>query len=99
LLTYNICPLLRHIDQIVKKVSGEPSLRSFFDEAYYSQELKMRKPEIEIYEHVLKQHQLDPALTLFLDDNLANLQGAEKTGIKTFQVEHPDKMMALFHEP
>ena len=90
---------LRHIDKIVKTVSGEPALHSFFDEAYYSHVLKMRKPEIEIYEHVLKQHQLDPALTLFLDDNLANLQGAEKTGIKTFQVEHPDKMMALFHEP
>ncbi len=38
-------------------------------------------------------------IALFLDDNLANLQGAEKTGIQTFQVEHPDKMMALFHEP
>jgi putative hydrolase of the HAD superfamily len=90
---------LRHFNKIVNTVSGEPSLRSFFDEAYYSHVLKMRKPDREIYEHVLKQHQLNPAFTLFLDDNLPNLQGAEITGIKTFHVQHPDLMMSLFHEP
>ena len=88
-----------YFNKIVKTVSGEPGLRSFFDEAYYSHVLKMRKPDREIYEHVLKQHQLNPEFTLFLDDNLANLQGAEKTGIKTFHVQHPQLMMSLFHEP
>ena len=89
---------LPNFDRIVKTVSGEPTLRSFFDEAYYSHVLKMRKPEKEIYEHVLKQHQLNPEFTLFLDDNLPNLQGAAETGIKTFHVQHPHLMMSLFHE-
>jgi putative hydrolase of the HAD superfamily len=90
---------LPFLNKIVKTVSGEPALDSFFEKAYYSHLLKMRKPEKEIYEHVLRQHQLQPELTLFLDDNLPNLRGAEATGIKTFHVQHPDRMMSLFHEP
>ena len=90
---------LPNFDKIVKTVCDDPGLRSFFDEAYYSHVLKMRKPDREIYEHVLKQHQLNPAFTLFLDDHLPNLQGAEETGIKTFHVQHPNLMMSLFHEP
>jgi len=82
---------VRRIDQIVKVASGEPSLRSFFDEAYYSQELKMRKPEIEIYEHVLKRHQLDPALTLFLDDNLPICKGRKKQVSKHFRLSTPTR--------
>jgi putative hydrolase of the HAD superfamily len=85
-----------YINNIVKTVSGEPALGSFFEEAYYSHVLKMRKPEKEIYEHVLKQHQLVPEFTLFLDDNLLNLKGAEATGIKTFHVQRPQLMMSLF---
>src|SRR5258706_3576216 len=90
---------LRRIDKIVEAASGEPTLRSYFVEAYYSHLLKMRKPDKEIYEHVLKQNQLVPEFTLFLDDNLPNLNGAAETGIKTFHVQHPQSMMSLFHEP
>jgi len=90
---------LPYLHKIVKTVSGEPGLGSFFEKDYYSHVLKMRKPDKEIFEHVLKQHQLIPEYTLFLDDNLSNLQGAAETGIKTFHVQHPDRMMALFHEP
>jgi HAD superfamily hydrolase (TIGR01509 family) len=88
-----------HLDYFGRTVtteSGEPALGSFFEKAYYSHLLKMRKPDKEIFEHVLKQHQLVPEFTLFLDDNLANLQGARETGIKTFHVQHPDRMMELF---
>jgi FMN phosphatase YigB (HAD superfamily) len=87
---------LPYLNKIVNTASGEPGLGSFFEEAYFSHILKMRKPDKEIYLHVLKQHQLIPEFTLFLDDNLPNLQGAAETGIKIFHVQHPDRMMALF---
>lgn len=88
-----------HVDYFNKTVTtetGEPALGSYFEKAYYSHVLKMRKPDKEIFGHVLHQHQLIPERTLFLDDNLANLQGAMQTGIKTFHVQHPDRMMELF---
>ena len=87
---------LDHFNKTVTTESGEPALGSFFEKAYYSHVLKMRKPDKEIFEHVLKQHQLVPEVTLFLDDNLDNLQGAREAGIKTFHVQHPDRWMALF---
>ncbi|MFZ6000023.1 MAG: HAD family hydrolase [Bacteroidota bacterium] len=82
----------------VHNLTQQPSLDSLFDRAYYSHEMKMRKPDTEIYEYVLKQHNLAPHETLFLDDNLSNLEGAQKVGIKTFHVQHPDLIFTLFNE-
>jgi putative hydrolase of the HAD superfamily len=56
----------------------------------------MRKPDHEIYHHVLQENGLDPGDTLFLDDNLSNLQGAREVGIQTFHVEHPDLIFTVF---
>jgi HAD superfamily hydrolase (TIGR01509 family) len=39
---------------------------------------------------------LNPTHTIFLDDNLANLKGAEDCGINTFHVQHPDLIFTLF---
>jgi glucose-1-phosphatase len=72
------------------------SLSSYFDALYYSHLLKMRKPEPEIFRHVIRQNKLEPNLTLFLDDNLNNLAGAAETGLRTFHVQSPEEMMMLF---
>jgi HAD superfamily hydrolase (TIGR01509 family) len=87
---------LQSFNKTILAVSGEPDLQAFFEHAHYSHVLKMRKPDLEIFEHVLKQHHLNPEHTMFLDDNLSNLQGASNAGIKTFHVVDPEKMMALF---
>jgi glucose-1-phosphatase len=90
---------VRHFNQIVKSVTGQNTLDAYFDKIYYSHVLKMRKPEKEIYQHVLRSHQLVASETLFLDDNLSNLEGAQAVGIKTFHVQHPDLIFTLFNEP
>jgi len=87
---------VRCFDGIVKSVLQDSSLADFFEVAYYSNELKMRKPDKEIFLHVLHQHQLAPEQTLFLDDNVSNLEGAAAAGIKTFHVEHPAMILSLF---
>jgi len=87
---------LQHFNQMVKLNTGHGSLEPLFDKAYFSHELKMRKPDLEIFEYVLAQHNMAPHETLFLDDNLINLEGAKKLGIKTFHVSHPDLILTLF---
>lgn len=87
---------LQCFNKIVKGVTGQSSLDSFFDQAHYSHLMKMRKPDREIYEFVLAQHGLAPHETLFLDDNVSNLEGASEAGIKTFHVQHPDLIFTLF---
>jgi putative hydrolase of the HAD superfamily len=56
----------------------------------------MRKPDEEIYEHVIRENQLIPSQTLFLDDYGINLEGARKTGLQTFHVQHPQSVLELF---
>lgn len=55
----------------------------YFDRAYYSHLMGLRKPHREIYETVLNDHQLRPDQLLFIDDNADNIAGANALGIKT----------------
>lgn len=87
---------LHCFNNIVKSACGEESLEPYFDKVYYSHQLKMRKPDIEIFSHVLKENNLIAGETLFLDDNLVNLKGATQAGIQTFHVQHPDMLFSLF---
>lgn len=80
----------------IKQLTGKDCIDHYFDHAYYSHLIKMRKPSVEIYEHVLSNHHLLPHETLFLDDNKDNLVGANKAGIKTFHVETPNLIFSLF---
>ncbi len=57
----------------------------FFEVAYYSHLMGQRKPEPRIFQTLIDTHALDPKRTLFLDDNLHNLEGAQSVGL---QVKH-----------
>ncbi len=56
---------------------------AFFEKAYYSHLIELRKPGTEIYDFVLKDAGLDAAETLFIDDNAANIEGAKAVGLQT----------------
>ncbi len=89
---------LQRFTEIIQTTANISSLDLFFEKAYYSHFLNMRKPDEEIYRHVLQENQLKPNETLFLDDNLANLQGAATVGIHTVHVKYPDLIFSLFNE-
>ena len=50
---------------------------------YYSCRMGLRKPEKVIYERVVSENKLDPSTTLFVDDLLHNLEGAQSAGLQT----------------
>ncbi|MBL7874677.1 MAG: HAD family phosphatase [Cyclobacteriaceae bacterium] len=87
---------LQCFNDIVKNLTGQPVIDYYFHRAYYSHLLKISKPDVAIYNHVLLQNGLRAEETIFLDDNKDNLTGANKAGIKTFHVEHPDQIFSLF---
>jgi putative hydrolase of the HAD superfamily len=87
-----------HLTCFRKIEVNNKSLDNYFEAAYFSHLVKMRKPDQEIYEYVLKSNQLKAIETLFLDDNLANLQGASAIGIHTIHIQHPDMIFSLFNE-
>lgn len=89
---------VRHINQVILPQAGAYSLEPFVHRVYFSHELKMRKPDAEIYQHVLSAGSLQPEETVFLDDNGDNIVAAEKLGINIVHITHPDKVFELFKQ-
>ena len=59
------------------------SFQQYFNKAFYSFEIGLRKPDVECYEWVLNDLQIDAEKTLFIDDSIKNIEGAEKAGLQT----------------
>jgi len=91
---------LNHINQIMLPGVTHPgnSLDTYFHRAYYSHVMKKRKPNADIFEQVLNENSLLAHETLFLDDNLANIEGAKQLGIQTVHVVTPDLILSYFDE-
>jgi len=87
---------LLRFTQTFAALQGNPSLDNLFEKVYYSHRMSMRKPDREIFEFVLNENALVANQTLFLDDNIDNLNGAASVGIKTFHVQQPDSLFSLF---
>lgn len=79
-----------HIQYFNRKLSQmvfENDLIPFFEKVYFSSEVNMRKPELEIFERVIKEQNLARTNTIFIDDTLQHIEGAQKAGIKTFHFQ------------
>jgi putative hydrolase of the HAD superfamily len=67
-----------------------------FDQVTLSYEVHSVKPEPAIYEHCLEGIGTTPAQTLFLDDRIANVHGAELLGIHAIQfLDRDDVLLRL----
>ncbi len=90
-----------HYDLFVRDLQLRFGYREFdelFDKAYFSFDLHLAKPHIEIYEFIINQHGLNPAKTLFIDDRIENIEGALKAGLKTYHLESPQQISDIFQE-
>jgi len=75
---------VREFSSIVSQSMGSvDSFMELFHEVYFSHEMKMRKPDAEIYETVLNGQDLLASETLFIDDNRQNIESAANLGIHT----------------
>lgn len=62
------------------------------DAMVISSKINMLKPSKEIYEHMLSSLSLIPEESLFIDDTLANIEGAAKLHINAIQFENPKQL-------
>jgi putative hydrolase of the HAD superfamily len=72
--------------------SGTQKL-SNFDQVTLSYEIHALKPEPAVYEHCLEGLDTAPEHTLFLDDRIENVQGAELLGIRAIQFTSRDDVL------
>jgi putative hydrolase of the HAD superfamily len=76
--------------------SGLPPLETFFQKAYYSHLMKARKPDLAAFKTVIRENDLDPAATLFIDDTPSNVQGAVRAGLQAVLLTPPHTIIDLF---
>jgi putative hydrolase of the HAD superfamily len=66
-----------------------------FNQVTLSYEVRSTKPEPAIYEHCLQGLGTSPEQTLFIDDRIANVQGAEVLGMRGVLFTSRDDMLLL----
>jgi len=82
----------KYIDEIY----GHDKFRNLFIKAYYSHEVGMRKPGVEIFEHVVQENGLVRSETLFIDDTPQHIEGAKKAGLHAYHLEKPQTIIQIF---
>lgn len=68
--------------EIVPIARHEIKIYDYFEKAYISVEMKMKKPEPRIYKKVLEDYKCQPASALFIDDNKKYVKVAKELGMK-----------------
>ncbi|WNJ16350.1 HAD family phosphatase [Pontibacter sp. G13] len=70
----------------------------WFKDTVVSGEVNMKKPDPKIYQLMLNQFKIDPNETVFLDDSMPNVKGAEAVGIKALHFESAEKLATDLRE-
>ena len=103
-LLSNTCEL--HIEAI-KRDAGPFNYKQFlrqFEKTYYSYELGLSKPDVKIFEKVLKDNELEADETFYIEDTKKHILAAESLGIKTWHfnpeeddINDLDKVLSKLH--
>lgn len=87
----NIIHLEAYTKDLLKEHNIE-SLNHLFEKAYYSHEMGMRKPNVEAFNEIINQNNLNKEETLFIDDSIQHIEGAKEAGIKTIFMDRSKNM-------
>lgn len=91
--------LTNYADSEFAHACATNSFFGLFEGFVVSSRLNMVKPEPAIYAHLTGQYALDPARTLFIDDNIANIEAALECGWQAVCYNRPGKLTAFFADP
>jgi putative hydrolase of the HAD superfamily len=86
----------RHMQNRLSEELGFRFFNHLFKKIYLSHEVKMRKPNVEIFQLVIAEQQLDPKTTLFIDDTSQHIKGAQQTGLHTIHLKKPLRLNDIF---
>lgn len=85
-----------YVHSYLQKEFGMANNDDLFEKIYYSHLVGKRKPDAEIFEQVLRENNLNPAETLFIDDSPQHLESAQKLGMQTYLMTAPDTIQQFF---
>lgn len=73
--------------KIYDSQNRDKKFEDYFEKCFYSFEMGCRKPDVECYQQVIEELNIDPSETLFIDDLKQNIDGASAAGLQTLHVE------------
>lgn len=85
------------INEYLRRTYQYDSVHSWFNKVYFSYEIHQRKPDVEIFETVIKENGLNPARTLFIDDSHQHIAGARPTGLQVHHLQDDEDILRLFN--
>ena len=89
---------IEKFNKILMNQTGEKSIFELCDRIFLSHEMRLAKPDEAIYEAVVNEINTKPERILFFDDLFANLEGAKRVGLQTFQITHPKALIQFFED-
>ena len=73
---YRIYLLSNAVSSFLRRILKENNLYELFNEVYISGEIKLIKPYKEYFNYVIEKENLDPSMSIMIDDNKKNIEGA-----------------------
>lgn len=75
------------------RIVEEFAIPNFCSDIFASHILGMAKPDPSIYEHVLSKLRVPAETVVFFDDNLSNVEAAEKLGLQSYLVKGHQELL------
>ena len=88
----NTCPLHVPVFEQMYYDAAGVTMHQVFDRIYYSFEIGQHKPDRAAWEHVIRDANIQPGETLFIDDNIHNIKASQELG---FQAIHMHERTTL----
>ncbi|MDE1190932.1 MAG: HAD family phosphatase [Arachidicoccus sp.] len=85
---------VKYFTELCREEIGK-ELSSYFIKTWYSNEVGFRKPYVASFKRLLSLENLSPDETLFIDDTVGNIEGAELADLKTIHLSPPKTLMDL----
>jgi putative hydrolase of the HAD superfamily len=89
---YKLYILSNFHEKAFKEILSKYAFFNLFDGMVISYQVKLIKPEIEIYKILINKYNLIPVQTIFIDDTVENIRAAEKVGINTIHYKNHDML-------
>ena len=89
-----------HIQEIKKKLGNDiwGKFSNLFDKMYLSHQVKIRKPEKDIFRLILAEQKLNANEVLFVDDSYQHIKAAKKLKFNTYHLKNEEDIVNLFFD-
>ena len=89
-----------HIKEIKKRIGNKNWIQfvNLFNNVYLSYEVKLRKPEQEIFKCLLEKEKINAEETLFIDDSIQHIKSAQKLNIHSYHLKDNENITKLFSD-